>query len=145
MDIVLHCSDSKFGNAALIDSWHRAKGWSMIGYHYVILNGQIGPTKYHHLYDGHVETGRPIDDDKDFEYDEMGAHTLGHNNCVGICLIGLSNKFTAPQIFKVKELLKNLKEQFGTIKVYQHSDFDPVNRPFCAGLSDNLMKEFNEV
>ena len=145
MDVVLHCSASKFGNAALIDSWHRAKGWSMIGYHYVVLNGWISSIKYHNYFDGSVETGRPIDDDSDFESNEIGAHTLGHNNSVGVCLIGESNMFTVNQIFSVKKLLAMLKQQFGTINVYQHSDFDPINKPNCAGFSKKQMKEFNKI
>jgi hypothetical protein len=39
--IVIHQSDSAFGNAAVIDKWHRERGWSGIGYHWVILNGRI--------------------------------------------------------------------------------------------------------
>lgn len=145
MDVILHCSESIFGNAALIDSWHRARGWSMIGYHYVILNGKLSATKYHKWFDGSIETGRPIDDDKDFEPDEIGSHTLGHNTCVGICLIGKSNSFTTKQIESVKLLLKMLKIQFGSIKVYQHSDFDPVNKSHCAGFSKTQMELFNKV
>jgi len=145
MDIVLHCSASKFGNAALIDSWHRERGFTMIGYHYVILNGWIGSKKYHKWFDGAIETGRPIDDDKDFEWDEIGAHTLGHNGSVGICIIGDSNSFTEKQIESVELLLNVLKKQFGDIKVYQHSNFDPVNKPWCAGLSKEQMEEFNNL
>ena len=37
--IIIHCSDSEFGDAALIDKWHKERGWTGIGYHYVILNG----------------------------------------------------------------------------------------------------------
>lgn len=145
MDVVLHCSASNFGNAALIDSWHRIRGWSMIGYHYVILNGQIGANKYHKEFDGTIETGRPIDEDKDFELDELGAHTLGHNNSVGVCLIGESGSFTNKQLQAVKKLLKILKKQFGNIMVYQHSDFDPINKSWCAGLSKEQMLEFNSI
>ena len=40
MEIILHCSDSEFGNAAIITKWHalpkpNGRGWSNIGYHYV--------------------------------------------------------------------------------------------------------------
>jgi len=145
MKIILHCSDSNFGNAALIDSWHRDNGWSMIGYHFVILNGWTGAKKYHKVFDGNVETGRPIDDNKYFEWDEYGAHTLGHNNSIGICLIGKSASFTDNQINSLKDLLRLLKNQFDTIEVLQHSDFDPVNRPYCAGFTKEQMEEFNKL
>lgn len=145
MKIVLHCSDSTWGNAAEITKWHLKNGWSTIGYHYVILNGNIGPNKVHALFNGSVETGRPIDDDKDFELDETGAHTLGHNDCVGVCLIGKSASFTKEQLYSLRDLLRMLKNQFGSIEVYQHSDFDPVNRPYCAGLTKKQMEDFNKV
>jgi len=36
--VIIHCSDSSFGNAVLIDKWHRQRGFDNIGYHFVILN-----------------------------------------------------------------------------------------------------------
>ena len=53
-----------------IRHWHVAeRGWSDIGYHFVIRRG------------GTVETGRPLH--------IMGAHVRGHNqNSIGICLVG---------------------------------------------------------
>jgi len=134
MDVIIHCSDSKFGNACLIDSWHRQRGFSMIGYHYVILNGQLSPAKYHRFFNGVIETGRPLDDDGQFEKDETAAATLGKNDCVQICLIGKSGEFTIGQMKNCAILLRELKQQFGTITVYQHSDF-ATNKPYCAGLS----------
>lgn len=150
MDVILHCSDSKFGNAVLIDNWHREKGFNNgagihIGYHYVILNGQISATKYHNYFDGNIETGRPIDGDAAFENDETAAATLGKNNCVQIVLIGVTGQFTLAQCRSAGLLLKMLKEQFQGIKVYQHSDFDPVNRKFCAGISKTQMQVFNSL
>ena len=37
--IVIHCSDSSYGTVDIIDHWHKMRGWSGIGYHYVIGNG----------------------------------------------------------------------------------------------------------
>jgi hypothetical protein len=31
--IIIHCSDSEFGNVIQIDRWHRERGWKGIGYH----------------------------------------------------------------------------------------------------------------
>ena len=144
MDIIVHCSASKFGNAAEITRWHLERGFSTIGYHFVILNGQVGAKKYNKWFDGNIETGRPIDDDKWFETDEIGAHALGHNNTIGICLIGESNSFTVRQLRSLTLLLRVLKKQFGEITVYQHSDFEP-KKPFCAGLSKEQMLKLNNI
>ncbi|MGE5457300.1 MAG: N-acetylmuramoyl-L-alanine amidase [Methanococcaceae archaeon] len=147
--VIVHCSDSGFGNAVLIDSWHAERGFKTpagihVGYHFVILNGQIGAYKHNSMFDGTIETGRPIDDDSDLELDEIGAHTFGYNNAVGICLIGLSGTFSVAQIRSLKFLIKMLRKQFGEIKVIQHSDVDK-KKPYCAGLTPMQMKELNIV
>ena len=48
--IVIHCSDSKWGDAEVIRKWHtdpkpRGKAWADIGYHAVICNGFRKSTK----------------------------------------------------------------------------------------------------
>lgn len=71
-EIILHCSATPEGKdyrAEDIDRWHKAQGWKMIGYNFVID------------LDGMIERGRPLTMD--------GAHTIGHNkNSIGICYIG---------------------------------------------------------
>ena len=46
--IIIHCSDSRWGNAWHIDTWHRDRGFQWpggaIGYHWVVCNGRISPT-----------------------------------------------------------------------------------------------------
>jgi hypothetical protein len=145
--VIVHCSDSSWGNASVITKWHtlpppNGRGWDMIGYHYVILNGRLSPYKVHSRYDGHIETARPLDDDKDLELDEKGAHAFGYNMAVGICLIGLSGTFTDAQIKSLGYLVRVLRKQFGEIEVLQHSDVDK-NKPFCAGLSKGQMHALN--
>ena len=70
--IVIHCSATRAGKnytAADIDRWHRERGFSMIGYHFVVLRN------------GTVETGRPLT--------QPGAHCKGHNSTsIGVCYIG---------------------------------------------------------
>ena len=71
--IILHCSATKEGqdfSAATIRGWHvNGRGWSDIGYHWVIR------------LDGTIEVGRPLE--------KSGAHTKGHNkDSVGVCYIG---------------------------------------------------------
>jgi hypothetical protein len=147
-NIIIHCSDSCFGNAALISKWHvlpepQGRGWDAIGYHYVILNGRLGPYKMNSYFDGHVETGRPLDDDADMELDEKGAHAFGYNNAVGICLIGLSGTFTNAQFRALNWLVQKLRDQFKEIKILQHSDVEP-KKPQCAGLSKLQLATLNK-
>ena len=137
--VVLHCSDSFFGNAALISRWHslpppEGRGWSGIRYHYVILNGWLTSSVYHPRFNGHIETGRPLDNDPVLNDTEVGSHVKGYNtNSVGICLIGKSGQFTTEQLNASLRLLYDLEEQFGSIEIVQHSDLDP-GKPYCAGL-----------
>ena len=62
--IIIHCSATVEGvnvSTATIKSWHvKGRGWSDIGYHYVI---QL---------DGTIDYGRPIS--------RQGAHTKNHNS-----------------------------------------------------------------
>ena len=134
INVIIHASDSSWGNASVITKWHLERGFSTIGYHYVILNGRLSPYKMHSYFEGHLETGRPLDDDKDMELDEKGAHAFGYNNSVGICLIGLSGTFTERQIRSLNWLIRMLRKQFEEINVIQHSDVDK-NKPHCAGLT----------
>lgn len=145
VNVIVHCSDSSFGNAALITKWHvTERRFETIGYHFVILNGRISAYKRNAYFDGHIETGRPLDDDKDMELDEAGAHAFGYNNSVGICLVGLSGTFTDAQLRSLAFLIKSLRKQFGEIKVLQHSDVEP-KKPQCAGLTKLQLSTFNKT
>lgn len=70
--IVIHCSASPQGrgdNAHTIDKWHLEKGWSGIGYHYVVLE------------DGTILKGRWVD--------AIPAHARGYNSdSIAILRIG---------------------------------------------------------
>jgi N-acetylmuramoyl-L-alanine amidase len=148
-NVIVHCSDSSFGNAALISKWHTlpvpdGRGWDAIGYHYVILNGRLSAYKMNSYFDGHIETGRPLDDDADMELDERGAHAFGYNNAVGICLIGLSGTFTESQLRALHHLVCRLRSQFKEIKVMQHSDVEK-KKPQCAGLTKLQLMTLNKI
>lgn len=69
---IIHCSavgPEQTSSARQIDQWHRARGWRMIGYHYVVRR------------DGTVEAGRPLW--------MVGAHCRGQNaHSIGICYEG---------------------------------------------------------
>ena len=118
--IVLHCSATRAiqdVGAKEIRSWHKAKGWSDIGYAYVIRRN------------GRVEKGRDVD--------AVGSHVQGHNtNSVGICLVGgLDNKtwqpvdnFTPAQWAALKTLVATLCKRYPAAKVLGHRDFPKVQK-----------------
>lgn len=131
-EIIIHCSDSPEGRndkAEDIRKWHKQRGFSDIGYHYVIDLG------------GTVEKGRPIE--------QAGAHCTGHNrNSIGICYIGGAywrdgvnakgepikgkdgkavlipkDTRTTLQRMAMKELVAQLREQFPHATVHGHREF----------------------
>ena len=115
--IVLHCSatsaDADIG-ACEIDKWHVARGWSQIGYHFVVRR------------DGTIERARPLH--------LPGAHTKGHNNyTIGVCYIGGVNDDNEPEDNMTKkqakafvELVEKIRDLFGPIHVKGHRDFPNV-------------------
>ncbi|MFZ5676305.1 MAG: N-acetylmuramoyl-L-alanine amidase [Pseudomonadota bacterium] len=117
--IVLHCSATSSMadiGASEIRHWHKAKGWSDIGYHFVVRR------------DGEVEEGRSLD--------EVGSHVRNYNaSSVGVCLVGgvdarqrPKNNFTAAQWSALKALLTDLQRQFPSSRVIGHRDFPGVNK-----------------
>jgi len=67
--IVIHHSASADVSADVIRGWHLARGWSDIGYHFVVRK------------DGSIENGRAKN--------LIGAHTMGYNRTtIGICFTG---------------------------------------------------------
>ncbi len=112
--IIIHCSATKEGvniSASTIDNWHKDRGWSGIGYHYVVsLNGNI-------------EYGRPIH--------IQGAHTKNYNkNSIGVCYIGGLDDFLNPKDTRTQEqkeslldLIKTLKRLNPNATVHGHNEF----------------------
>lgn len=162
--IVCHISASTFGDAEEINAWHTDRGFKMIGYHKVILNGfRKGKSKYNPALDGKIEQGR---DDGN-----IGAHCQagGMNKiALGVCCIGypgqapkgpeyltagpknrvvLLRYMTRKQLPALVDALARLCERHGldpmgtlvhearTVHVLsQHSDHDR-GKPFCASLN----------
>jgi hypothetical protein len=123
--VIIHCSDSEFGNAERIREWHRDKGWSDIGYHYVINNGYVFSKDGYEqrVKDGEIEKGR-----KD---EVVGAHCYGQNSSsIGICMIGVKT-FSDAQFDSLKSLLLQLMEKYGitTEDIYGHYDFSSKTCP----------------
>lgn len=105
--IVIHCSDSPQGRgdtAETIHRWHLDRGWSGVGYHYVILE------------DGQLEMGRP-------EY-WKGAHVRRFNKgSIGICLIG-DGDYTNEQIRSLVNLKEDLCSRYPEALWYNHYELD---------------------
>lgn len=116
--IVVHCTATPEGRAhtaADIRGWHKAKGWSDIGYHWVVR------------LDGTVEAGRP-------EL-QVGAHVGGHNSTtIGVVYVGGIDKNayapkdtrTAAQKTALLKLLKELKKRYPAAIILGHRDFPGV-------------------
>lgn len=109
--IVVHCSassDHQNIGAAEIDMWHKQKGWSGIGYHYVIRRS------------GKIEVGRPLN--------KKGAHCVEANSTgVGICLVGIKN-FNDRQFLALKLLVAAIKAKYGKLPVYGHRHYDSAKK-----------------
>jgi len=98
-----------------IRRWHvEERGWSDIGYHYIIDR------------DGTVATGRPVS--------KSGAHTKGHNaNSIGVSLVGgqggtandkFEDNFTQAQANALRTLIAGLKREYPTItKISGHNQW----------------------
>ncbi len=132
--VVVHCSDSKWGDAAVIDQWHKERNWSGIGYHGVFLNGhRTSRAEYNPDEDGVLESGRPID--------TVGAHCRGHNRrSVGLCLIG-KEEFTEAQMEGLLHNLEELLRHFGldADAVYGHYELD--DHKTCPNLDMDEIRE----
>ena len=118
--IFIHCSATPphmHVDAKIIDKWHKERGWSGIGYHYVIKR------------DGQIELGRPIE--------KIGAQVKGHNkSSIGVCYCGgVDDKMepednrTGQQIDSLLMLLKYLKNIFPNAVIHGHRDFSPKACP----------------
>jgi N-acetylmuramoyl-L-alanine amidase len=112
--IIIHCSATKEGQEFFADDirkWHKARGFSDIGYHFVVN------------LDGVIEYGRDLS--------RRGAHCKGHNDgSIGICYVGGLNKEGEPMDTRTTEqedsllmLVSTLKRLHCGAEVYSHSDF----------------------
>lgn len=137
--IIVHCSDSNWGDADHIDSWHKARGWKGIGYHYVILNGKRNAwSAYWEATDGMIELGR---DPK-----EIGAHCEGENHdSLGICMVGLPDYFTGKQFATLRALVQAKCSLFGIdpSQVFCHNEFESAKKQgkTCPGFDHARLRE----
>jgi len=114
--IVVHCTATKEGVDVSVEDirrWHKAKGWSDIGYHFVVD------------LDGFVSHGRDIN--------RIGAHVKGHNKySIGVVYVGGLDANMTPKDTRTEEqkkslkiLLKALKNHFKNAEIKGHRDFSP--------------------
>lgn len=114
-EIIVHCSATPEGRDFTtkdIKASHLQRGFSDIGYHWVIYR------------DGSVHVGR--------SESISGAHTVGHNsNSIGVCYIGgmdAANKKpkdtrTPQQKVALIKLLKELKIKYPKASIHGHREF----------------------
>jgi N-acetylmuramoyl-L-alanine amidase len=113
--IIWHCAATQEGHDVKIETirkWHvEDRGWSDIGYHYVIE------------LDGTVKTGRPLI--------RAGAHVQNHNaHSIGICYVGGVDKKMRPkdtrtpaQKAALYKLTEELLKRFPGATVHGHNEF----------------------
>ena len=114
-ELIVHCSATPEGKdftVSQIREWHIQRGFSDIGYHYVIYR------------DGSIHIGR--------DESVIGAHCTGHNtNSIGVCYIGgcasdgktPKDTRTEAQKISLLKLLSELKKKYPKAKVYPHYKF----------------------
>lgn len=113
--IIIHCTATREGDDISVDTirrWHLARGWSDVGYHYIIdLKGSIN-------------AGRPIE--------LMGSHTKGFNKgSIGIAYVGgveadgktPKDTRTKAQKDAIIRLVKKLKGCYPDVTIHGHNEF----------------------
>lgn len=114
-ELIVHCSATSEGKDYSVDTirqWHLQRGFSDIGYHYVVYR------------DGSIHIGR--------DESIIGAHCTGHNtNSIGVCYIGgcasdgktPKDTRTTKQKQSLVKLLKELKTKYPQASIHSHKDF----------------------
>lgn len=114
-EIIVHCSATPEGKDFTVEDirgWHLARGFSDIGYHYVIYR------------DGTVHKGR--------SESVIGAHCTGHNShSIGVCYIGgcasdgntPKDTRTDAQKKALIGLLRELKRKYPKASIHSHKDY----------------------
>ena len=117
--LVVHCTATRLSQRVSvedIDRWHKAQGWSGIGYHWYVDR------------DGHIFPGR--------SEREAGAHVIGYNHCsIGICYEGgldeqgiSADTRTPSQKAELLFIIKDLKQSYPNAIVLGHRDFPGVHK-----------------
>lgn len=131
-EFIVHCSATPEGKDYSVDTirqWHLQRGFSDIGYHYVVYR------------DGSIHIGR--------DESIIGAHCTGHNtNSIGVCYIGgcasdgktPKDTRTTEQKQSLVKLLKELKTKYPQASIHGHRDFSSKACP-----SFDATKEYSSL
>jgi len=131
-ELIVHCAATAEGKDYTIDdirAWHKLRGFSDVGYHYVIYR------------DGRVMVGRPIG--------QVGAHVEGHNTgTVGISYIGgvtadgktPKDTRTAAQRASMLWLVQQLCKKYPITNVTGHNQYAAKACPSFDVRKDALSK-----
>lgn len=123
-EIIVHCSATRAGQnwtVRDIDRWHRAKGWSGCGYHYVItLDGTIQQGRQESIVGAHCATKL-----------KPGSRLTHNTYSLGVCYIGglaadgktPKDTRTDAQKAALLSLLKRLKAKYPEATIHGHRDF----------------------
>jgi len=114
--IFIHCTATREGqdfSASTIRKWHKRKGWSDIGYHFVVG------------IDGEIEAGRPES--------RIGSHVRGFNKgSIGVVYVGgldaqgqPKDTRTPEQTAALHKLVTALEKTYPGAKVMGHRDASP--------------------
>lgn len=143
--VTWHCSALGWGTLEGIRRHHtkprakRGRGWSDIGYHFVITNGRPGllqdgvDRSAAAAENGKLWAGRPLT--------RAGAGVRGHNrNNIQMCLIGRPGEFTTPQLVTAFQATAELCRQHGIAidNVKGHYEYNPSKS--CPGLDMHLVR-----
>lgn len=112
--LVIHHSASADVSSAEIHRWHLQRGWSGIGYHFVIRT------------DGSIEQGRPLE--------TVGAHAgpEGNSDSIAVCLTGdfTRRRPAVKQIAALLELTVWIKGLYpSSLAVVRHCDIAATECP----------------
>lgn len=110
--IILHHAEASVCSAEDIHRWHKQKGWSGAGYHFLVRK------------DGSIYRMRPED--------KVGAHAYGSNyNSIGICAEGkyMEEEMPVAQKNSIIELVSELKKKYNITKVQKHKDVCATSCP----------------
>jgi len=129
--IILHCTATPEGRDVSVDTirqWHLDRGWSDIGYHYIIY------------LDGTIKEGRPVE--------RQGAHVRGYNkNSIGIAYVGgcdanMSPKDTRTNAQKIAiwDLITELMNRHIDSTLHGHNEFSSKACP-----SFDVQKEYKDL
>lgn len=113
--VFIHCSASdkpKNDDVSVMDRWHKARGWSGVGYHFYIKR------------DGDIQVGRDIE--------KTPAAQKGNNTgTIAICLGGLSvDLFTDAQFSSLNSICNSINGAYdGKVTFHGHNEVSSKSCP----------------